>query len=82
VETILPWNELPASVAKTEKLAQPGEFDALAFITNSYSVLRRYAPQFMEAFEFRSSPATEEGGGIASRVEQNGCSRVAGRRPA
>jgi hypothetical protein len=60
VEMILPWNELTASVAEAEKLAQPGEFDALAFITNSYSVLRRYAPQFMDAFEFRSSPVTEE----------------------
>lgn len=60
VEMILPWNELTASVAEAEKLAQPGEFDALALITNSYPVLRRYAPQFMDAFEFRSSPVTEE----------------------
>jgi hypothetical protein len=60
VEGVLPWNELTVSVAEAEKLAQPGEFDALALITNSYPVLRRYAPQFIEAFEFRSSPVTEE----------------------
>ncbi len=60
VEAVLPWNELTASVAAAEKLAQPGEFDSLALMTNSYPVLRRYAPQFIAAFEFRSSPASEQ----------------------
>ena len=60
VEEVLPWNELVASVAEAERLAQPGEFDSLAFMTNSYPVLRRYVPQFMEAFEFRPAPGTEE----------------------
>lgn len=60
VEAVLPWNELTASVAEAEKLAQPGEFDSLALITNSYPVLRRYAPRFIDAFEFRSSPASEQ----------------------
>lgn len=60
VEGVLPWSELVASVAEAEKLAQPGEFDSLAFMTTSYPVLRRYVPQFMEAFEFRPSPGTEE----------------------
>jgi TnpA family transposase len=60
VEKVIPWTELTASVAQAEKLAQPGEFDSLAFISHSYSVFRRYAPQFLEAFEFRASPASEE----------------------
>jgi len=59
VESVFTWNELITSVAEAEKLAQPGEFDALALITDSYPVLRRYAPQFMDAFEFRSSPVSE-----------------------
>ena len=33
---------------------------ALALITNSYPVLRRYAPQFIDAFEFRPSPVSEQ----------------------
>ena len=36
VEGVLPWNELAASVAEAETLAQPGEFHSLAFMTNSY----------------------------------------------
>ena len=35
VEAVLPWNELTASVAEAEKLAQPGEFDSLALITKA-----------------------------------------------
>jgi hypothetical protein len=59
VERVLPWDELAATVAEAEQLAQPGEFDSLALITNSYPVLRRYAPEFLEAFEFRSTPVSE-----------------------
>lgn len=60
VEAVLPWNELTASVTEAEKLAQPGGFDSLALMTNSYPVLRRYAPEFLAAFEFRASPASEQ----------------------
>jgi hypothetical protein len=41
-------------------LARPGEFDYLALVTESYPQLRRYAPEFLEVFEFRSTPASEE----------------------
>jgi len=47
-------------VAEAEKLAQPGEFDSLALIASSYPVLRRYAPQFLDAFEFRASPVSAQ----------------------
>jgi TnpA family transposase len=32
----------------------------LALVTESYPQLRRYAPEFLEVFEFRSTPASEE----------------------
>lgn len=57
---VLPWDELTVSVQQAERLAQPGEFDSLSLITERYSVLRRYAPQFLDAFEFRASPAIDE----------------------
>jgi TnpA family transposase len=60
LEKVLPWDELTASVQQAEQLAQPGEFDSLSLIAERYSVLRRYAPQFLSAFEFRASPASEE----------------------
>jgi TnpA family transposase len=60
VKKVTTWKDLTASVEEAEKVVQPGEFDSLAWIGDSYPVLRRYAPQFLEAFEFRPSPATEE----------------------
>jgi TnpA family transposase len=60
IEKVLPWEELTASVAQAEQLAQPGEFDSLSHISDSYSVFRRYTPQFLDAFEFRASPASAE----------------------
>jgi hypothetical protein len=60
VERLMPWDTFKASVEEAAKLARPGEFDFLALISDSYSQLRRYAPEFLEAFEFRSTPASEE----------------------
>jgi TnpA family transposase len=60
VEKVLPWDELTASVAQAEQLARPGEFDALSLIAERYPVVRRYAPQFLDAFELRASPASED----------------------
>ena len=60
MEAILPWEEFTSSVAEAEKLAQPGEFDSLALLADRYPQLRRYAAQFLDAFEFRASPASEE----------------------
>lgn len=60
VEALLPWEEFTSSVVEAEKLAQPGEFDSLALIADRYPQLRRYAAQFLSAFEFRASPAIEE----------------------
>ncbi|MGE5294833.1 MAG: Tn3 family transposase [Solirubrobacterales bacterium] len=60
IEKVIPWDTFKASVDEATTLARPGEFDALALITDSYPLLRRYAPAFLEAFEFRSTPASDE----------------------
>ena len=60
IEKVIPWDNFMASVDEAAALARPGEFDALSLITESYPVLRRYAPAFLDAFEFRSTPATED----------------------
>lgn len=60
VEAVLPQNELTASVTEAETLAQPSGFDSLALMTNSYPVLRRYVPEFLDTFDLRVSPASEQ----------------------
>jgi hypothetical protein len=54
------WEVFKTSVAEAAKLARPEEFDHLALVTESYPQLRRYAPRLLEAFEFRSTSASEE----------------------
>jgi TnpA family transposase len=60
IEKVIPWDAFKASVDEAATLARPAEFDALELIGESYPVLRRSAPAFLEAFEFRPTPATEE----------------------
>ena len=60
IEKLIPWDAFKASVQEAAELARPGEFDYLALVTESYPQLRRYAPELIGAFEFRSTPASEE----------------------
>ena len=60
IEKLMSWDVFKTSVAEAAKLARPEEFDHLALVTESYPQLRRYAPRLLEAFEFRSTPASEE----------------------
>jgi hypothetical protein len=60
IEKLIPWDAFKASVQEAAELARPGEFDYLAPVTEVYPQLQRYAPEFIEAFEFRSTPASEE----------------------
>jgi TnpA family transposase len=60
IESLLPWEAFCSSVAEAAKLAQPEDFDYLARISDGYSHIRRYAPAFLETFDFHATPATEE----------------------
>jgi hypothetical protein len=60
IEKLMSWEAFKASVQEAAELARPGEFDYLALVTESYPQLRRYAPEFLEVFEFRSTPASED----------------------
>jgi TnpA family transposase len=59
IESVLSWDTFQVSVEEAAKLAQPDDFDFLALVGNSYPQLRRYAPEFLDTFEFRAAPASE-----------------------
>lgn len=58
IEEILPWEAFLASVNEAQALSRDAAFDALEMLTDYFSTLRKYAPSFLEAFEFRGAPVT------------------------
>ena len=59
IEAILPWETFAASVTEVGGIAKPAMDDFLTLIGSSYSQIRRYAPVFLETFEFRAAPVAE-----------------------
>lgn len=60
IEKLMPWEAFLVSVEEAAKLSLPEDFDYLALVGNGYSYIRRYASDFLDAFEFRASPASED----------------------
>lgn len=59
IEEIIPWETFEASVTGADGIVKPGMDDSLSLIGTSYSQIRRYAPLFLETFEFKAAPAAE-----------------------
>jgi hypothetical protein len=59
IEEIIPWEEFTASVSQAEKLSRDEAFDPLTLLTDYFSTLRKYAPSFLEAFQFRGAPVAQ-----------------------
>ena len=60
IETVVPWDVFMTSVREAEQLARDENFDSIGLIVEHYGQLRRYAPTFLETFEFRAAPAAQE----------------------
>ena len=60
IESVLPWEEFEASVAEAQAMARPANHDAYARLPDWYPQIRRYAPAFLENFEFRAAPVAED----------------------
>jgi hypothetical protein len=60
IERVVSWEQFTQSVQEAEKLARPEDFDYLGLLSNHYSQLRRYTPAFLEAFQFRATPAARK----------------------
>ncbi len=57
IKKVIPWERFCATVAEAEALARPEEFDAYESLGEHYAGVRRWAPAFLEAFEFQGVPA-------------------------
>jgi TnpA family transposase len=57
VAAVIPWERFRASVEEAEALARPEEFDAYRELGEHHAGIRRWAPAFLDAFEFGGVPA-------------------------
>lgn len=57
LEAVIPWDRFRASVEEAEALARPEEFDAYRELGEHHAGVRRWAPAFLDAFEFDGVPA-------------------------
>ncbi len=60
IEAVLPWEQYVASVTEADTLARPAAFDSLPLVGEAYGQVRRYAPRFLETFDFRAAPVARD----------------------
>ena len=60
IEAVMSWDAFAESVTEAQKLAQPDDFDFLHRIGESYSTLRRYAPEYLDVLKLRAAPAAKD----------------------
>jgi hypothetical protein len=56
IETVLPWERYVASITEADTLARPAAFESLPLLGEAHGQVRRYAPRFLAAFDFRAAP--------------------------
>lgn len=79
IEAIIPWEVFAQNVEDARKLAHDASFDQLTLVGNHYGQLRRYAPTFLETFEFNGAPVTKpllEGIEVLKAVNTSGARRL------
>jgi len=55
IEAVIPWSSSQHRRPSRE-LSRDEAFDPLALLTDYFTTLRKYAPAFLEAFQFRGAP--------------------------
>lgn len=59
IEAVMPWDTFVVSVQEAQTLALPASFDFLHYISDSYAMLRRYAPEFLGVLRLKAAPAAQ-----------------------
>ncbi len=60
IEAVMSWDAFAESVTEAQKLARPEDFDFLHRIGESYTTLRRYAPELLAVLKLRAAPAAKD----------------------
>lgn len=59
IEQVIPWDRFTATVDEAADLAPFDDFDALEELDTHYTTVRRWAPAFLNAFDFKAAPSAE-----------------------
>ncbi|WP_189354838.1 Tn3 family transposase, partial [Vogesella fluminis] len=59
IEGVITWDEFERSVSEADQLAQPESFDHLHLVSEQFSTLRRYTPEFLDVLKLRAAPAAQ-----------------------
>lgn len=59
IEAIMSWEDFTQSIAEADTLSQPESFDHLPLISDQFSTLRRYTPEFLDVLKLRAAPAAQ-----------------------
>lgn len=60
IEAVLPWGDFERSISEADQLAQPESFDHLHLVSEQFSTLRRYTPEFLDVLKLRAAPAAKD----------------------
>ncbi len=59
LDSIMPWDQIVASVEEAKQLARPVDYDYLDLLEKKFYVLRKYTPMLLKSFEFQSAKSAE-----------------------
>ncbi len=60
IEAIVNWQDFEASISEAQQMASSADDDSLGLIGAWYPQVRRYAPIFLDTFEFHAAPVAED----------------------
>jgi TnpA family transposase len=59
IEKVISWEDFMLSITEADQLSQPESFDHLHLVTESFNMLRRYTPEFLNVLKFNAAPAAQ-----------------------
>lgn len=59
IEKVISWEDFMLSIAEADKLSQPESFDHLHLVTESFNMLRRYTPEFLNVLKLNAATAAQ-----------------------
>ncbi|MCO6434891.1 Tn3 family transposase, partial [Nitrosomonas nitrosa] len=60
IESIISWADFQQNIIEADQLAKPAAFDHLHLISEQFSTLRRYTPDFLDVLTLRAAPAAQD----------------------
>lgn len=60
VESVISWEALAQSISETKNLTTKQNFDSLYFLSDKYSIVKKYGVEFLRELDLRSAPVADD----------------------